>query len=1232
MRLTSKLMLVAAFSCCSMVTTLSAAPAYVTGNVNACAATSCAVNLTGTNAGDLIVLGLFVLNSTSVSSVVDTQGNTYTLIGGPQTWSSNNFVERLYYAKKIKGGADTVTVTLSGSIHMELYLYDYSGLDTSSPLDASATPTTGTGLSGTSGTVTTTNANDLLFGFFHSDNNVTNTAGSGFTGRSLSGNLLGEDRTAISIGSYSATMSFSGSADYVGFFVAFKAASGTPAAPGTPTYTNISTTSLTVNWTSSTGATSYNVYRSPSSSGTYSQMGTTSSTSFGDTGLTPNTTYWYKVAGTNANGTGSQSASSSVTTLSGGPVSYVTGNVNACAATSCAVNLTGTNAGDLIVLGLFVLNSTSVSSVIDMQGNQYTLIGSPQTWSPHNYVERLYYAKNIKGGANTTTVTLSGSAYMEMRLYDYSGLDTSSPLDASATPQTGTSVTGTSGTLTTSNANDLLFGYFHSDNDVTNSAGSGFTGRILGDDPEGEDRVVTSTGSYSATMSFSGSADYVGFLVAFKAAAGGGGSLSISGVSVSPTATTAAVSWTTNVSASSRVDYGLTAAYGSNVTDPTLVTSHSLTLTSLTCNTTYHYQITSVSSAGSASTADSTFTTGACPISISGISVTTTATSATVMWTTNVSASSRVDYGLTPTYGTNVSDSTLVTSHSLMLNSLTCSTAYHYQITSVSSVGSASTADATFTIGACGGPVSDDFHSLVLNPMWTFYAHCCGYVKMTGTDALLVVPSVTAHDIYNVNYGVGLLQAVANVDFQVEVKFDSVVTQGDQTEGILVQQDAQNFIWFAVYHDGTTPRIWSPVTIGGTPSQQYNNPITIPPGTTSFWMRVKRSGTTWTQSWSTDGTNYNTNTVSQALVVSAIGPFGGNDNDPRNDPAPSFTAAVDYFFNTASPISPTDGGLQPPNQPVFNVWYGDNQTFGQNGIPQRWVNILGNVSAPSGIASASYTLNGGASQFLRVGPNGYRLADTGDFNVEIDHASLNSGPNTVVITATDNLSNTTTHTVTVNWANTGQVWPLPYSIDWSTVTNISDVAQVVDGQWAIQPDGTIRTIQTGYDRVIAFGDETWTDYQVTAEMTFNSVDCFDFGAGVLVGWTGHTYDSTNPAVLQPDQPRTGHPYFGLGEYGSSGTGTDLNIGANSPNFPEATLIEDTSVKLVLGVKYVLKFAVQRNPNNTSSHFSLKVWPASTAEPASWNLQADGDASTGSAMLATFRSDVSFGKITVVALP
>lgn len=716
----------------------------------------------------------------------------------------------------------------------------------------------------------------------------------------------------------------------------------------------------------------------------------------------------------------------------------------------------------------------------------------------------------------------------------------------------------------------------------------------------------------------------------------------ISGVSVSETATTATVTWATSAASSSQVNYGTTAAYGTDVSDPTLVASHSLALNSLACGTTYHYQITSAIAPGnSASSNDATFTTGTCQISITAVSVTPGANSATMSWTTNVAGTSLVNYGATAQYGYSGTDLSSVTTHSLTINSLACNSTYHYQISSTAAPGnSATAADSTFTTGACGGPVSDDFHGSTLNPMWSFYAQCCGRETMNGTDVLLAVPGSTVHDVYAQNQAVGLLQSIADVDFQVEVKFDSIVTQGDQVEGILVQQDAQDFVWFSVYNDGNTSRLFAVATVGGVPTVEYNDPITVAAGATSFWMRVTRNGENWTQSWSVDGATYNTApSFSQTLVVSAIGPAGGNDTETPTSLAPNFTAAVDYFMNMASPISPTDGGMSAaPNYPVFNMWYGDDETFGQLGIPQQWVNVLGNVAAPSGIASASYTLNGGPSQFLRVGPNGSRLADTGDINVELDHASLNLGANTVVITATDNLGNTATHTVIVNWENTGQVWSLPYSIDWSTLSNISDAAQVVDGLWAIQPDGTVRTVETGYDRVIALGDETWTDYQVTAEVTLNSADCYDYGFGVIVGWTGHTYDATGAdgAKMEPDQPRTGHPYFGDGEYSTAGgppSNVAMDIYANSTNYPETTLIRDTSgMKLTLGVKYELKFAVQRNPNNTTSLYSLKIWPAGTTEPANWLLQANADASTGSILLATGRADVSFGPISVVPLP
>jgi hypothetical protein len=86
----------------------------------------------------------------------------------------------------------------------------------------------------------------------------------------------------------------------------------------------------------------------------------------------------------------------------------------------------------------------------------------------------------------------------------------------------------------------------------------------------------------------------------------------ISGTSINNvTATGATVQWTTNEPATSQVLYGLTTSYGSATTqDPSLVTSHSQTLTGLTPNTTYNCQLVSVDSLGNQVTSKNlTFTT-----------------------------------------------------------------------------------------------------------------------------------------------------------------------------------------------------------------------------------------------------------------------------------------------------------------------------------------------------------------------------------------------------------------------------------------------------------------------------------------------------------------------------------------------------------------------------------------------------------------------------------------------
>ncbi|MDZ7764251.1 MAG: hypothetical protein U5K00_07455 [Melioribacteraceae bacterium] len=52
---------------------------------------------------------------------------------------------------------------------------------------------------------------------------------------------------------------------------------------------------------------------------------------------------------------------------------------------------------------------------------------------------------------------------------------------------------------------------------------------------------------------------------------------------------------------------------------------------------------------------------------------------------------------------------------------------------------------------------------------------------------------------------------------------------------------------------------------------------------------------------------------------------------------PAFTASADYFMSGDDPITDTDTQITDP--PTIEVWYGDNQTFGNIGNPQQWVNI-----------------------------------------------------------------------------------------------------------------------------------------------------------------------------------------------------------------------------------------------------------------------------------------------------
>ena len=118
--------------------------------------------------------------------------------------------------------------------------------------------------------------------------------------------------------------------------------------------------------------------------------------------------------------------------------------------------------------------TSTVSRVTDSRGNTYTLAIGPTTGT--GLRQSIYYARNIAAGSNTVTVTFNpAAAFVDVRVLEYSGLDTANPLDKTA-GAVGSGTTASSGAATTTSANELIFGAGMTAARFT-AAGTGFVSR-----------------------------------------------------------------------------------------------------------------------------------------------------------------------------------------------------------------------------------------------------------------------------------------------------------------------------------------------------------------------------------------------------------------------------------------------------------------------------------------------------------------------------------------------------------------------------------------------------------------------------------------------------------------------------------------------------------------------------------------------------------------------------------
>jgi GH25 family lysozyme M1 (1,4-beta-N-acetylmuramidase) len=103
----------------------------------------------------------------------------------------------------------------------------------------------------------------------------------------------------------------------------------------------------------------------------------------------------------------------------------------------------------------------------------------------------------------------------------------------------------------------------------------------------------------------------------------------------------ATITWSTDESSDSVVDYGTTTAYGLTASNPSLVVSHSVGLSGLTASTVYHYRVISKDAANNTATSgDFTFTTLA-PGSVADIIIDNPAATVVGTWSTGSTATDR---------------------------------------------------------------------------------------------------------------------------------------------------------------------------------------------------------------------------------------------------------------------------------------------------------------------------------------------------------------------------------------------------------------------------------------------------------------------------------------------------------------------------------------------------------------------------------------------------------------
>lgn len=440
----------------------------------------------------------------------------------------------------------------------------------------------------------------------------------------------------------------------------------------------------------------------------------------------------------------------------------------------------------------FPVQASYVTSLSDTMGSQRTSVSSNHTIS---FVAR---SGAVEGSNMTislaTAFDTSGIDFEDVDVTD-DGIDLTLAANCFGTEEASVSVAadvmtvaicaGDGGAIVASSALVIEIGTHATAGavgsaQITNPPASGTYSIVLGGsfgDRGAVATAITSPGSVVVSGTVTSGGGCVG------GGCGGGGDTAapvISNVQViNITETSATVTWDTNESATSVVNYGLTVLYEVGTeSNAAYVTSHTIDLASLTIGTTYHFQVRSSDSSSNQRIAgDYVFNTLSAPDATSPIIsdvqvLDITGTSARIVWATDETSTSGVDYGLTNAYeiGT-VQDDGLVLDHSLNLTGLVSETEYHFRVRSADGSGNeAFSGDYVFTTLDVSAPIISgltivDITETSARVTWTTnepatstvaYGPTAAYERGAVTDAGLVLShsvvltGLTSNSLYHV--------------------------------------------------------------------------------------------------------------------------------------------------------------------------------------------------------------------------------------------------------------------------------------------------------------------------------------------------------------------------------------------------------------------------------------------------------------------------------------------------